>query len=160
MAPAGEPKESPKPQPIGNLALIVLLTTCTMCGLFLLWRRADGLKRIVSHQMKTWTRQEGAIRLSEDDGPAATQFLSDDPADDDDDMEWDNGDDEPLPPGVTIDGLDSSHKAMNRAAASKGLAGQQSSGSARQPILQFSTGEGGFQDDQSSSRPPDRNAWA
>ena len=45
-----EPKESPKPQPIGSMLMVVLLTTCTICFLFLLWRRADVLKRAVSHQ--------------------------------------------------------------------------------------------------------------
>ena len=47
-----EPKESPKPQPIGSMLMIVLLTTCTLCLLFLLWRRADVLRRAVSHQLR------------------------------------------------------------------------------------------------------------
>jgi hypothetical protein len=29
-------------------------------------------------RLKTWTRQEGALRLSEDDGPPAHSFLGDD----------------------------------------------------------------------------------
>jgi len=29
-------------------------------------------------RLKTWTRQEGAVRLSEDDGPPAHSFLEDD----------------------------------------------------------------------------------
>ena len=29
-------------------------------------------------RLQTWTTQEGRIRLSEDDGPAATEFLADD----------------------------------------------------------------------------------
>lgn len=32
----------------------------------------------VVHRLKTWTRQEGAVRLSEDDGPPAHSFLGDD----------------------------------------------------------------------------------
>ncbi|KAK7447065.1 hypothetical protein VKT23_014277 [Stygiomarasmius scandens] len=78
----GEPKTSPKPKPIGNMPLIVLLTTCTLCLLFLLWRRADSLRSVISHQLKTITRQEGRIRLSEDDGPPAHEFLEDEHIDD------------------------------------------------------------------------------
>jgi hypothetical protein len=36
------------------------------------------------HRLQTWTRTEGQIRLSEDDGPSATEFLTD--ADDEDDI--------------------------------------------------------------------------
>ena len=32
----------------------------------------------VVFRLKTWTRQEGAVRLSEDDGPPAHSFLGDD----------------------------------------------------------------------------------
>ncbi|EAU87795.1 hypothetical protein CC1G_09414 [Coprinopsis cinerea okayama7 len=78
----GEPKESPKPQPIGNQPLIFLITTCTLCGLFLLWRKAEAVRRVVSHRLKTFRRPEGQIRLSEDDGPSATLFLGDDFDDD------------------------------------------------------------------------------
>ena len=41
-------------------------------------------------RLKTWTRQEGAVRLSEDDGPPAHSFL--DQVDDDDDNYEDDGD--------------------------------------------------------------------
>jgi hypothetical protein len=46
-------------------------------------------------RLKTWTsrRTEGRIRLSEDDGPAATEFLGDD---DGSDVLEDDEDDEPL----------------------------------------------------------------
>jgi len=74
----GEPKESPKPQPIGNMPMIFLWTTCTLCAIFLLWRRTDALRRVVSHRLKTFTRTEGTIRLSEDDGPPSNEFLGDD----------------------------------------------------------------------------------
>ncbi|KAF8889121.1 hypothetical protein BD779DRAFT_1522085, partial [Infundibulicybe gibba] len=80
--PPGEPHESPKPQPIGSMPLLFLLTTCTICLLYLLWRRADSLKSAVSHQLKTWTHTEGRIRLSEDDGPPAREFIEDDDDDD------------------------------------------------------------------------------
>jgi hypothetical protein len=30
------------------------------------------------HRLKTWTRREGTIRLSVDDGPPAAEFLGDD----------------------------------------------------------------------------------
>ncbi|KAK0445623.1 uncharacterized protein EV420DRAFT_921349 [Desarmillaria tabescens] len=79
----GEPKASPKPQPIGNVPMILLLTTCVACVVFLLWRRANQLKSVISHQLKTWRQTEGQIRLSTDDGPAATEFLEDDYDDDD-----------------------------------------------------------------------------
>lgn len=73
----GEPREGNKPQPLGNFVLIFLFTTSTLCLLYLLWRRASTLRAVVSHQLQTWTRPEGQIRLSEDDGPSATEFLTD-----------------------------------------------------------------------------------
>ncbi|KAF8551566.1 hypothetical protein OG21DRAFT_261965 [Imleria badia] len=79
MAP-GEPREGNKPEPIGNVTVLILATTCTLGLLYILWRRASSLRAVVSHQLKTWTTQEGQIRLSEDDGPAATEFLADDEA--------------------------------------------------------------------------------
>ncbi|KIK00386.1 hypothetical protein K443DRAFT_611264 [Laccaria amethystina LaAM-08-1] len=96
MAPIpGEPKESPKPQPIGNMPLIFLFTACTLCSLFILWRRADALRKVVSHSLKTITnRNDGRIRLSEDDGPPAHEFLEDDY--DEDNAHLDDSDDEPL----------------------------------------------------------------
>ncbi|KAK0237296.1 hypothetical protein EDD85DRAFT_770616, partial [Armillaria nabsnona] len=81
-----EPKASPKPQPIGNVPMILLLTTCVTCVVFLLWRRANQLKTVISHQLKTWRQTEGQIRLSTDDGPAATEFLEDDYDDDNEDL--------------------------------------------------------------------------
>ncbi|KAF9262012.1 hypothetical protein L218DRAFT_960620 [Marasmius fiardii PR-910] len=92
VIPPGEPKESPKPQPLGNMLFVVLITTCTVCGLFILWRRVEGVRAVVSHRLKTLRRPEGRIRLSEDDGPPAHEFIHDD-ADDD---EADDIDDEPL----------------------------------------------------------------
>ncbi|KAG1725786.1 uncharacterized protein EDB91DRAFT_81431 [Suillus paluster] len=85
MAPVvtpGEPREGNKPQPLGNFGLIFIFTTFTLCLLYLLWRRASALRAVVSHQLQTWTTTEGQIRLSEDDGPSATEFLVD--ADDED----------------------------------------------------------------------------
>ncbi|KAJ7858696.1 hypothetical protein B0H14DRAFT_2748537 [Mycena olivaceomarginata] len=76
MAPVGEPKESPKPQPMGgNMPMMFLFTTCTLAG---------ALRSVISHQLKTISnsRAEGAIRLSEDDGPPAREFLEDDYDDD------------------------------------------------------------------------------
>ncbi|KAJ7454979.1 hypothetical protein B0H11DRAFT_1740061, partial [Mycena galericulata] len=76
-----EPKASPKPQPMGgNMPMIFLFTMCTLCFLFILWRRASALRSVISHQLKTITHiePEGAIRLSEDDGPPAREFLEDD----------------------------------------------------------------------------------
>ncbi|KAF8645979.1 hypothetical protein AX16_007463 [Volvariella volvacea WC 439] len=103
-----------------------------MCALFLLWRKANSIGRIVSHQMKTWTTTEGRVRLSADDGPAATSFLGDDPADDSDDDEplsgprnqkgSGNGSTQPVP--------DASAKPQN----SQGLTEAQSSPSPRPPL--------------------------
>jgi len=79
LAAPGEPRPSPKPQPLGGNALVIFLfTTCTLCVLFILWRRAESLRSIVSHRLKTWTRREGTIRLSIDEGPPAREFLEDD----------------------------------------------------------------------------------
>ncbi|KAF8970686.1 hypothetical protein BDZ97DRAFT_1790506 [Flammula alnicola] len=95
MSPVpGEPQESRKPQPIGNVPLIFLFTTCTLCVIFLLWRRADAIRRVVSHRLRTFRRSEGAIRLSQDDGPPANEFLEDDY--DEDNEHLNDGDDEPL----------------------------------------------------------------
>ncbi|TFK36598.1 hypothetical protein BDQ12DRAFT_686697 [Crucibulum laeve] len=99
MAPApipGEPRESPKPQPIGNMPTIILFTVLTSCCLFILWRRLDTLRGVVSHQLKTFTHSEGRIRLSEDDGPSATEFLEDDYDEDNEMLDGNNSDDEPL----------------------------------------------------------------
>ncbi|KAJ3526860.1 hypothetical protein NM688_g8208 [Phlebia brevispora] len=87
-----EPRITPKPEPLGNFAWIVLFTTCTICALFLLWRRASAIKTVVAHQLQTWTGREGAIRLSVDDGPPARAFLDDD-YDEDNEIVADN---EPL----------------------------------------------------------------
>ncbi|KAK7055532.1 hypothetical protein R3P38DRAFT_2847650 [Favolaschia claudopus] len=88
MAPVGEPKESPKPQPMGaNMPMIFLFSICTLCFLFILWRRASELRFVISHQLKTITNsREGAIRLSEDDGPPAREFLEDDYDNDNEDV--------------------------------------------------------------------------
>jgi hypothetical protein len=85
------------------MPMIFLFTTCTLCFLFILWRRADALRSVIAHRcaaiilycfwiiypfsydrLKTIThpRAEGAIRLSEDDGPPAREFLEDDYDDD------------------------------------------------------------------------------
>jgi hypothetical protein len=93
--------------------MVVLLMVCVLCALFLLWRRADGLRQVVAHKsvfahstcrfstqlsqrLKTVTRQEGGIRLSEDDGPPAREFLEDDYDDDNEALPGNNSDDEPL----------------------------------------------------------------
>ncbi|EKM75376.1 hypothetical protein AGABI1DRAFT_46508, partial [Agaricus bisporus var. burnettii JB137-S8] len=91
-----EPKEEPKPQPIGYMPMVVLFTTCVLCALFILWRRADGLRQVVAHKLKAITRQEGGIRLSEDDGPPAREFLEDDDDEDNEVLPGNNSDDEPL----------------------------------------------------------------
>ncbi|KAJ3841007.1 hypothetical protein EV361DRAFT_843267 [Lentinula raphanica] len=96
IIPPGEPKTSPKPQPIGNITLMVLLTTCTCCALFILWRRAEAFRAVISHQLKTITRSEGQIRLSQDDGPPAHEFLEDDESTEDA-LELETGDVGPLP---------------------------------------------------------------
>ncbi|KAI0076885.1 hypothetical protein K474DRAFT_1574244, partial [Panus rudis PR-1116 ss-1] len=87
-----EPKESPKPQPLGNEPFLILFTVCTLCAIFILWRRARAIRAVVGHQLKTWTSQEGTIRLSMDDAPAAREFLDDDYDDDNAGLP----DDEPL----------------------------------------------------------------
>ncbi|KDQ23906.1 hypothetical protein PLEOSDRAFT_1016441, partial [Pleurotus ostreatus PC15] len=79
-----EPGEGHKPQPLGgNMPMIFLFTTCTLCALFLLWRRAETLRNIVSQALQcTWSNSEGNIRLSEDDGPSSREFLDNDDDDD------------------------------------------------------------------------------
>ena len=47
--------------------------------------------RDIFSRLKTWTRREGAVRLSIDDGPPAAEFLEDD-----DEGMSDTEDDEPL----------------------------------------------------------------
>lgn len=84
MAPPGEPKTAPKPEPIGNMGLVSLATICAMCVLFIIWRRTDKLRKAVAKRLKlnTISGSEGRIRLSEDDGPSAAEFLEDDFDDD------------------------------------------------------------------------------
>ncbi|KAI0758925.1 hypothetical protein C8Q74DRAFT_273017 [Fomes fomentarius] len=89
---AAEPRPTTKPEPLGSFPLIFLFTTCTLCAVFLLLRRASAIRTVVAHQLTTWSAGEGRIRLSTDDGPSAREFL-------DDDYDEDNarlGDDEPL----------------------------------------------------------------
>ncbi|KAH0579984.1 hypothetical protein H2248_002803 [Termitomyces sp. 'cryptogamus'] len=109
MAPTlpGDSQDSRRPQPIGNIPILFLFTTCTMCILFVIWRRADSLRGIVAHQWACFlfsfrrshsptfrlrtlpiSQAEGRIRLSIDDGPPAREFIEDDYDDDH----------EPLPP--------------------------------------------------------------
>jgi len=92
LAP-GDPRPSPKPQPIGNIPLILLFTTCGLCIIIVLWRKADTLRAVVAHQLQTWGPGlgDGRIRLSEDDGPAATEFLQDDYDEDHRGLEEDSG---------------------------------------------------------------------
>ncbi|KAF8266016.1 hypothetical protein EI94DRAFT_1587063 [Lactarius quietus] len=78
-----EARPAPKPQPIGSFPFILLCTTATVCLLFVIWRRSETLRTVVAHQLKTWTGQEGAVRLSEDDGPPAHSFLREDDEEDD-----------------------------------------------------------------------------
>ena len=47
------PKESPKPQPLGNFTVLFLFTTCTVCAIFLLWRKSASLRTVVAHQYVT-----------------------------------------------------------------------------------------------------------
>jgi len=85
--------------------MLILLTTCTCCLVFLLWRRASRLRAVVGHQLKSWTNgtqgSNGRIRLSLDEGPPSTEFLDPPNEDDDEDaveLEEDEFDldDEPL----------------------------------------------------------------
>ncbi|KAM5532518.1 hypothetical protein V8D89_013805 [Ganoderma adspersum] len=87
-----DPRQGTKEEPLGNFPLILLFTTCTLCALFLLWRRASALRTVFAHQLQTWNQGEGRIRLSTDDGPAAHEFLDDDYDDDNERV----GDSEPL----------------------------------------------------------------
>lgn len=45
-----EPRESPKPQPLGNGPFVILFTTCTLCAIFILWRRASMIRAVVGHR--------------------------------------------------------------------------------------------------------------
>ncbi|KAH9851311.1 hypothetical protein C2E23DRAFT_860755 [Lenzites betulinus] len=89
---AGEPRPSTKPEPLGNAPLVILFTTCTLCALFLLWRRAHALRSVVAHPLRSWPQTDGRIRLSLDEGPSAREFLDDDYDEDHTGL----GDDEPI----------------------------------------------------------------
>lgn len=45
-----EPREGNRPEPLGNVGLLIFATTCTLGLLYLLWRRASSLRAVVSHQ--------------------------------------------------------------------------------------------------------------
>ncbi|OSD00069.1 hypothetical protein PYCCODRAFT_1371975, partial [Trametes coccinea BRFM310] len=96
---SSEPRPSTKPQPIGNSPFVFLVTTCMLCAVFLLWRRASQLRSVVAHQLQGLPGGDGRIRLSMDEGPSAREFLDDDYDDDNERL----GDDEPL--AVTADRL-------------------------------------------------------
>ncbi|KAI0316469.1 hypothetical protein OF83DRAFT_1018951, partial [Amylostereum chailletii] len=83
---SSDPRPAPKPQPLGNIPFILLFTTTAVCILFVLWRRAHTFRAVISHQLKTWTRREGAIRLSQDEGPTAESFLEDEVIDDNEEL--------------------------------------------------------------------------
>jgi len=51
---------------------------------------------LISTRLKTFTQREGNIRLSEDDGPPAREFLEADYDDDIEGLSGDNSDDESL----------------------------------------------------------------
>ncbi|KAI9450945.1 hypothetical protein BJY52DRAFT_137900 [Lactarius psammicola] len=91
--PPGEARPAPKPQPIGSFPFLLLCTTATACLLFVIWRRSEALRTVVAHQLKTWTRQEGAVRLSEDDGPPAHSFLEEDDDEEQDEEGGESGGD-------------------------------------------------------------------
>ena len=56
-------------------------------GTFFLTSTRRGFSRL-----KTWTRQEGAVRLSEDDGPPAHSFLGADDDEEDEEESESDGD--------------------------------------------------------------------
>jgi len=51
---------------------------------------------LISTRLKTFTQREGDIRLSEDDGPPAREFLEDDDDDDNEGLSGDSSDDKLL----------------------------------------------------------------
>ncbi|KAI8990364.1 hypothetical protein BD414DRAFT_514160 [Trametes punicea] len=108
----GEPRLSTKPQPLGNGLTIFLFTACVLCAIFLLWRRASQLRRVMAHQLSNLPGGDGRIRLSLDEGPSAREFLDDDYDDDNERL----GDDEPL--AVTADRLS---KAVSSAGQESGF---------------------------------------
>jgi hypothetical protein len=77
MAPIPEPSPGKKPQPIGGSFITLPITIAVLCFLFIFYRRASAIKRVVSVKLKSLRRQ-GAVRLSEDDGPSTHEFLDDD----------------------------------------------------------------------------------
>ncbi|TEB33792.1 hypothetical protein FA13DRAFT_112338 [Coprinellus micaceus] len=98
MAPPGEPRTAPKPEPIGSMAFVSLATICVLCGLFILWRRTDKLRKAVAQRLnlKSLSGSEGRIRLSEDEGPSAAEFLGDGDDDDDDNLHLSHSDTDTL----------------------------------------------------------------
>ncbi|KAF9024175.1 hypothetical protein BDZ89DRAFT_1114751 [Hymenopellis radicata] len=74
----GEPTPSPKPQPIGHVPSILLLSLIFCCVVFILWRRASAVRRVVGVGLKSLNGTDGPIRLSTDDGPSVAEFLEDD----------------------------------------------------------------------------------
>ena len=45
-----EARPAPKPQPIGSFPFLLLITTATVCVVFILWRRSETLRTAVAHQ--------------------------------------------------------------------------------------------------------------
>jgi len=85
---------------MGDATTVFLFCLCTLCVIFLIYRKADSLKRVVSHQLKTFSEREGQIRLSEDGGPPARSFIEDDEEDENSDDDEDDdvlGSGRPMP---------------------------------------------------------------
>ncbi|KAF8512822.1 hypothetical protein JB92DRAFT_2926510 [Gautieria morchelliformis] len=79
-----EPRPGERHDTSHSQALVFFLTVIAMVLLFLIWKRASSLKSVVQHRLRTFTSQEGAIRLPAEDGPPAEIFNEDEDLDADD----------------------------------------------------------------------------
>ncbi|KAH8822661.1 hypothetical protein DL96DRAFT_303646 [Flagelloscypha sp. PMI_526] len=87
MAPVHEPTPGNKvTAPMGTVPAVILLIICGICMIIALARKANAVRRVISHRLQILTGQpdDGRIRLSEDDlSPSVAEFLHDDPEGDD-----------------------------------------------------------------------------
>ncbi|EIW76641.1 hypothetical protein CONPUDRAFT_84607 [Coniophora puteana RWD-64-598 SS2] len=99
------PRLGHKNEPTGSFLIPLVLTIGGLALVFLLWRRASQLKSIVAHQLQTWRGDNaGNVRLSEDNGPPASEFLVDEVID------LERGEGEHLPaPGHKLNNTNAEH---------------------------------------------------
>lgn len=78
------PRPGQRDDTSNSQAVVFVICVAAMAFLFLIWRRVSVFKSVVQHRLKTFTSNEGAIRLPHEDGPPAEIFNEDEELDETD----------------------------------------------------------------------------